>query len=78
MCIRDRFDYDLSLAACAYLARRFGEARVWAVLDRLTEAGRTDGDAEGHVDPVLRRMFHLDGSRLAGHAARLIVQRVDG
>ena len=72
------FDYDLSLAACAYLARRFGEDRLWAFLDRLTEAGRTDGDAEGHVDPVLRRMFHLDGSRLAGHAARLIVQRVDG
>ena len=72
------FDYDLSLAACAYLARHFGEDRLWAFLDRLTEAGRTDGDAEGHVDPVLRRMFHLDGSRLAGHAARLIVQRVDG
>ena len=72
------FDYDLSLAACAYLARRFGEDRLWAFLDRLTEAGRKDGDSEGHVDPVLRSMFHLDGTRLAGHAARLIVQRVDG
>ena len=72
------FDYDLSLAACAYLARHFGEDRLWAFLDRLTEAGRKDGDAEGHVDPVLRSMFHLDGNRLAGHAARLIVQRVDG
>jgi hypothetical protein len=72
------FDYDLSLAACAYLARRFGEDRLWAFLDRLTAAGRADGDSEGHVDPVLRDMFHLDGTRLAGHAARLIVQRVDG
>jgi hypothetical protein len=72
------FDYDLSLAACAYLARRFGEDRLWAFLDRLTEAGRKDGDPEGHVDPVLRSMFHLDGTRLAGHAARLIVRRVDG
>ena len=72
------FDYDLSLAACAYLARRFGEDRLWAFLDRLTEAGRKDGDPEKHVDPVLRSMFHLDGTRLAGHAARLIVRRVDG
>ena len=56
----------------------FGEDRLWAFLDRLTEAGRKDGDSEGHVDPVLRSMFHLDGTRLAGHAARLIVQRVDG
>ena len=72
------FDYDLSLAGCAYLARRFGEDRLWAFLDRLTEAGRKDGDSEGHVDPVLRSMFHLDGTRLAGHAARLIVRRVDG
>jgi len=72
------FDYDLSLAACAYLARRHGEDRLWAFLDRLTAAGRSDGDSEGHVDRVLRSMFHLDASRLAGHAARLIVQRVDG
>lgn len=72
------FDYDLSLAACAYLARRYGEDRLWAFLDRVTAAGRTDGDSEGHVDRVLRSMFHLDASRLAGHAARLIVQRVDG
>ena len=71
------FDYDLSLAACAYLARRFGQDRLWAFLDRLDEAGRRDGDAEGHVDPVLRSMFHLDGERLARHAARLIVERVD-
>ena len=41
------FDYDLSLAACAYLARRFGQDRLWAFLDRLDEAGRRDGDAEG-------------------------------
>jgi hypothetical protein len=71
------FDYDLSLAACAYLARRFGQDRLWAFLDRLDAAGQRDGDAEGHVDPVLRRMFHLDASRLARHAARLVVQRVD-
>ncbi len=71
------FDYDLSLAACAYLARRFGEDRLWAFLDRLDAAGQRDGDSEGHVDPVLRSMFHLDGSRLARHAARLVVQRVD-
>jgi len=71
------FDYDLSLAACAYLARRFGQDRLWAFLARLNAAGQRDGDSEAHVDPVLRSMFHLDGSRLARHAARLVVQRVD-
>ena len=59
------FEYDLSLGACVYLADRFGEDRLWAFLDRLVARARTDGDAEGNVDPVLRSMFGLDSARLA-------------
>ena len=70
-----RFEYDLSLAACTVLAARSGERRLWAFLDRLADAGRTDGDPEAHVDEVLGAMFGLDQRRLAGEAARLLVRR---
>ncbi len=69
------FEYDLSLGACVYLAHRFGEDRLWAFLDRLVARARTDGDAEGGVDPVLRSMFGLDSARLAARAARLVAAR---
>ena len=71
------YDYDLSLAACSYLAHRFGQDRLWQFVDRLSRAGRSDGDGEGHVDPVLRSMFHLDSRRLAREAARVVVRRLD-
>ena len=69
------FEYDLSLGACVYLADRFGEDRLWAFLDRLVARDRTNGDAEANVDPVLRSMFGLDASRLAGQSARLVASR---
>jgi hypothetical protein len=69
------FEYDLSLAACAYLADRFGERRLWVFLRRLAAAGRAAGDSEEPVDPMLRTMFGIDTSRLAGEAARLVVRR---
>ena len=69
------FEYDLSLAAFAYLADRFGEPAVWRFLDRLAAASRKDGDSEAHTDQVLRRSFGLDSTRLADRAAALIVQR---
>jgi hypothetical protein len=69
------FEYDLSLGAFVYLAGRFGEDRLWAFLDRLVARARVDGDAEGHVDPVLRSMFGLDSAGLASRAARLVAGR---
>lgn len=69
------FEYDLSLAACTYLADRFGEPRLWTFLDRLAAAGFRAGDAEAGTDRVLRSMFGLDSARLARQAARLIVAR---
>ncbi len=69
------FEYDLSLAACSYLADRFGEKRLWAFLDRVAAAGFRDGDAEAGTDRVLRSMFGLGSARLARQAARVIVAR---
>ncbi len=69
------FEYDLSLAAFAYLADRFGTPAVWRFLDRLAAASRTDGDREAHTDQVLRRSFRLDSGRLADRAAAFIVRR---
>lgn len=69
------FEYDVSLGACAYLADRFGERRLWSFLTRLTDAGRDDGDAEAHVDEVLRAMFGIDARRLARESGRLLVRR---
>ncbi|CAN5490847.1 hypothetical protein BH10ACT10_BH10ACT10_05960 [soil metagenome] len=69
------YEYDLSLGACVYLAQRFGERRLWAFLDRLVARSRTNGDAEGHVDPVLRAMFGLDAARLADRSASLVAAR---
>ena len=69
------FEYDLSLGAFVYLARRFGEDQVWAFLDRLVARARTNGDAEGNVDPVLRSMFGLDTARLAASAAQEVAAR---
>ena len=48
---------------------------MWAFLDRLVARARTDGDAEGDVDPVLRSMFGLDTARLAASAAREVAAR---
>jgi hypothetical protein len=69
------FEYDISLAACARIAERFGERRLWEFLERLAEAGRTDGDPEAHVDEVLGALFGLDERRLAREAARLLLRR---
>jgi hypothetical protein len=69
------FEYDLSLAACAVLADRFGTDRLWTFLRRLSAAGFADGDAEAPTDRVLGRMFGLDSRRLARDAARLVVTR---
>ena len=69
------FEYDLSLAACSYLADRFGEKRLWAFLDRVAAAGFRDGDAEAGTDRVMRAMFGLGSARLAHEAARVVVAR---
>ena len=72
---RSAFDYDLSLAACAYLASEFGERRLWDFLARMALAGSRTGDPEVAQDQVLTRMFDLDSRALAHRAARLIVER---
>ena len=70
------FEYDLSLGAFVYLAGRgSGRTRLWAFLDRLVARARTNGDAEGNVDPVLRSMFGLNTARLAAPAAREVAAR---
>lgn len=69
------FEYNLSLAACAYLADRFGERRLWSFLRRLAAAGYAAGDADAPTERVLQQMFHLDTARLARRAAALIVRR---
>lgn len=69
------YEYDLALGACVYLAQRFGERRLWAFLDRLVARTRTNDDAEGNVDPVLRSMFGLGTGRLAARSARLVAAR---
>jgi hypothetical protein len=69
------FDYDVSLAACAYLAGRFGERRLWRLLDRMAAAGRAEGDAEAHADEVLTAMFRIDGRTLARESGRLLLDR---
>ena len=69
------YDYDVSLAACVVIARSYGEHRLWRFLTRLAEAGRGDGDREGHTDQVLRSMFGINERALARKAARFILSR---
>jgi hypothetical protein len=68
------FDYDLSLAACVYLADRFGERRLWRLLEALARAGFA-GDPETAQRRVLRRELGLGPRRLAREAARVIVAK---
>ncbi len=72
------FEYDVSLAACVYLADRFGERRLWSFLREMTQVGRERRTPEADQDRVLGRMFDLDSDRLAEHAADLVVRRAGG
>ncbi len=72
------FEYDVSLAACVYLADRFGERRLWSFLREMTEVGRDRRTPESDQDRVLRRLFGIDSDRLAQRAADLVVQRAGG
>jgi len=64
--------YALSWMACDYIASRFGEARLWDLMDAFhaTEDSAREGD-KGQ-DAVLRQEIGMDSSQLAQHAASRI------
>jgi len=62
--------YALSWMACDYIASRFGEARLWDLMDAFHAARGDQGDAG--QDAVLEQEIGMDADQLAAHAAARI------
>ncbi|RYE76421.1 MAG: hypothetical protein EOO74_08470 [Myxococcales bacterium] len=58
--------YALSWMACDYIAERFGEARLWDLIDAFSRG--EGGAGEARQDEVLRDVIGFGPDVLAGHA----------
>jgi hypothetical protein len=66
--------YALSWMACDYIAARFGEARLWDLMDAFHAAEDSTGEAgaDKHQDAVLQEEIGMNSAQLAKHAAARI------
>lgn len=64
--------YALSWMACDYVAERFGEARLWDLVDAFARGGQ--GSPDERQDQVLRSVLGMSSGELARHASDRIEQ----